>query len=168
MDSAEWFLLYAKPRQEAVAQTHLDRQGYQTYLPLISERRFIRGRWRRIVEPMFSRYLFIRLDASRDNWAPIRSTVGVSGLVRFGTSPARVPISLVRELQSRAESDGVFRPRDHQWVKGERVQIVDGPLAGYEAAYEARTGAERVKVLMDVVGHYTVVELSEHQLARAV
>lgn len=168
MENAEWFLLYAKPHQESVAQTNLVRQGYDTYLPLICERRYLRGRWRRVVEPMFPRYLFIRLDSTRDNWAPIRSTLGVNGLVRFGVEPARVPDSLISDLRGRTAADGIFHPASREWTKGERVRIVDGPLAGYEAAFEARSGTERVKVLMELVGQYTVVELNEHQLARAV
>ena len=41
-----------------------------------------------VVEPVFPRYLFVRLDFGVTNLAPIRSTLGVSDLVRFGEQRA--------------------------------------------------------------------------------
>jgi transcriptional antiterminator RfaH len=35
-------------------------------------------------EALFSRYLFVELNRTDSNWVPLRSTRGVSGLVRFG------------------------------------------------------------------------------------
>jgi len=40
------------------------------------------------VEPLFPRYLFIRVDPARCSTAPVRSTRGVSGLVRHCGLPA--------------------------------------------------------------------------------
>jgi transcription antitermination factor NusG len=55
-----------------------------------------RGRLAEVVEPMFSRYLFIRLDTEHSNWAPIRSTLGVSRLVSFGNRPAPMADELIQ------------------------------------------------------------------------
>ena len=93
-----WYLLYSKPRQEGVAVENLKRQGYETYLPLIRTRRRRQGQYVSLVEPMFPRYLFIHLSDQTDNWGPIRSTLGVSGLVRFGDLPAQVPGRLRGDL----------------------------------------------------------------------
>src|SRR5215210_7146750 len=90
-----WYLVYAKPRQESVAQTNLVRQGYETYLPLVRQTVKRQGRRVTVVGPMFPRYLFIRLDTQSDNWAPIRSTLGVVSLVRFGQQAPQVPDALV-------------------------------------------------------------------------
>ena len=78
-----WYLLYAKPRQEKIAVENLQRQNYAVYFPQVSMWRTRRGVRQKVVEPLFPRYLFIHLDSHTDNWAPIRSTLGVMSLVRF-------------------------------------------------------------------------------------
>ena len=73
-----WYLIQSKPRQESIAQENLQRQGYDTYLPMAYLRRRQRGRFTTNTGPMFPRYLFIHLCSENDDWRPLRSTVGVS------------------------------------------------------------------------------------------
>ncbi len=81
-----WYLVHTKPRQEACALQNLERQGYDCYLPLLASEKLIKGAVTKLAEPLFPRYLFIRLDTgdSAKSWSPIRSTRGVSKLVGFG------------------------------------------------------------------------------------
>ena len=85
-----WYLIYAKPRQEKTAVDNLLRQAYEVYFPQIRVTRNRNSVRKVTIEPLFPRYLFIRLDAHTDNWAPIRSTMGVTALVRFGGYAAAV------------------------------------------------------------------------------
>ncbi len=73
-----WYAIHSKPRQEERALENLERQGFQAWLPMLTVEKFRRGKLAKVVEPMFSRYLFIRLDTEQTNWSPIRSTLGVS------------------------------------------------------------------------------------------
>ena len=82
-----WYVIHTKPRQEQRALENLQRQGFEAWLPMISLEKVRRGHLAQVVEPMFSRYLFIRLDTVQTNWSPIRSTLGVSKLVAFGNTP---------------------------------------------------------------------------------
>lgn len=155
-----WYLIYSKPRQEQLARENLARQDYETYLPLIRQRRRLRGRYQDRIEAMFPRYLFIHLDDTTDNWKPIRSTFGVASLVCFGGVPARVPEDLVRTLKQNADADGLCALPAPALQRGERVRIVDGALAGYEAVFEARTSRERVTLLLEVAGRTVPVRLN--------
>lgn len=150
-DTRNWYLVYAKPRQEESARTNLERQGYETYLPRMRVARRRLGRRTIRVEPMFPRYLFIRLDKERDNWAPIRSTIGVSNIVRFGPDPTPVPDPLVASILAR-DNEGVQELPLHQFESGARVRIEEGPFTGYEGIFLAKTSHERVLVLLDIVG----------------
>ena len=95
----QWFVVHTKPRQEQRALENLQRQGFAAWLPMLSVEKFRRGRLEKVVEPMFSRYLFIQLDKVSSNWSPIRSTMGVSKLVTFGNQPAAVPPDIVDALR---------------------------------------------------------------------
>jgi transcriptional antiterminator RfaH len=147
-----WYLVYCKPRQERVARENLARQGYETYLPVMRDVRRRRGRRVILVAPMFPRYLFIHLSRKTDNWAPIRSTLGVVSLVKFGRAAARVPDELLDLLRSREDAQGVQILPVEQYRPGSRVRITHGGFAGYEGIFQAASGRDRVTVLLDVLG----------------
>ena len=105
-----WYAIHTKPRQEEHAAEHLRRQEFEIYLPKIKQARRFRQRWRDTIEPLFPRYLFIRLDLGSDNVAPIRSTRGVSKLVSFNGLPATVPEPLIDALIESADPDSGLLP----------------------------------------------------------
>jgi transcriptional antiterminator RfaH len=160
----DWYVIYAKARQEVLARDNLARQGYEVYLPLTRNRRRRRGKHTVCVEPLFPRYLFIRLDKVTDNWGPIRSTFGVQTLVRFGDQPARVPGNLVDALMSHDDEEGCQNLPVVDFQPGEAVRIVDGVMAGYEGIVRARNSTDRVTILLDFAGKYTELAMSRHQL----
>jgi transcriptional antiterminator RfaH len=167
MDSPSvWRLIYTKPRQEMEAQRQLERQGYTTYLPIICRRIHRNGRQQETRGPLFPRYLFIYLTSGIDDWGPIRSTRGVSKLVKFGADAVSVPDDLIAEIQARAEDDGYHYEERMEFKRGDSVRISDGPFSGYEAIFQAHRSEERVLVLLDVIGQTTRVEVADHAIVR--
>ena len=149
--TSAWFLVRSKPRQESVALTHLARQGYESYLPLFATEKLVRRKSTVVQEPMFARYLFVRLDTTGNgqSWSPIRSTVGVSELVSFGSRPARVDDALIttlreREIAQQASPTTLF-------AHGDSVRITEGAFAGLEAIYQMNDAEGRAMVLLDLL-----------------
>lgn len=161
-----WYLLVTKPRGEEKAQRNLENQDYRAWLPRIRERKRVGGGYRNVVAPMFPRYLFVRLEAGVEDWGPIRSTPGVSGLVRFGMWPPPVPDALVVGLMRTMDSTGVCDLSRPAVQPGERVRVLEGAMAGYEGVCQARNGRERVTILLDIVGRQTPVTLAEDLVQR--
>ena len=146
-----WFLVRSKPRQEAVALANLARQGFESYLPLFAAEKLVRRKSTVVQEPMFARYLFVRLDTSGNgqSWSPIRSTVGVSELVCFGSRPARVDDALIaalREREATQQADPITL-----FAHGDSVRITDGAFAGLEAIYQMNDAEGRAMVLLDLL-----------------
>ena len=162
-----WCLVYTKPRQEDIAVANLRRQNYEIYIPQIRVSRIRRGSRLRAIEPLFPRYLFIHLDSQFDNWAPIRSTLGVTALVRFGTEPAWVPDEFIDFLVSRQDADGLHEWAEPVLVVGARARVVSGPLMGYEGVLVAKSGRERVVVLLDMVGGKVRASIGSDQVEPA-
>jgi len=162
----KWYLVYSKPRQEKVSEVNLERQGYHVWLPRMRASRRRSGRWSEVIEPVFPRYLFIRLDAGGDNFSPIRSTRGVSGLVRIGIEPAVVPDAVVDRLRGVADPhNGLLLPELAKLRSGDTVEVVEGPFEGLRGIFQAKSGEERVLILLDVLGQANRVTLSSHQIA---
>jgi transcriptional antiterminator RfaH len=162
-----WYLVYAKPRKEDLAKVNLERQGYPVYLPMMRTPRRKLGRRIIRVEPMFPRYLFIHLDTETDNWAPIRSTLGVANLVRFGMFPTPVPDDLIQILRARDNASGVQELPLNTFEEGQRVRIEEGPFIGYEGIFLAHTSEERVLILLDIVGKAARAQVNIEHLGPA-
>lgn len=137
-----WYLVQCKPRQDERAEDNLKRQGYEYFRPQCLRERLMHGALRVQSESLFPGYLFIRLAADA-NWAPLRSTRGVSRLVSFGDMPLSVSDELVTELQRRIESspEPALKP-------GDRVRIIAGSFTELDAIFLALDGEERVTLLM--------------------
>ncbi len=164
MSFKAWYLIYTKAKQEAVALMNLEQQGYCAYLPFHKTRRRFRMQYKFVVEPLFPRYLFIALNTGTDDWGPIRSTRGVAKLVRFGGMPAKVPtelIELLKEQEKNRVQDELPLP---QFKRGDRVQIMEGVMAGYEGVFDEKTGAKRASVLLGIADRYTRIQVSLESL----
>jgi len=142
-----WYVVHTKPRQEARAFDNLQNQGFHCFLPTMQVQKLRNQKVLTVTEPMFSRYLFIQLDDTTQNWGPIRSTLGVSKLVSFGHQPAKVPPEFIAFLQE-APPESLER----MFAPGDAVHIATGPLKGLEGQYIAHDGETRAFVLVDLLG----------------
>ena len=151
-----WYAVHSRPKQEIRALENLQNQGFETWLPMLTMEKLRRGRLAEVTEPMFSRYLFIRLDTEQTNWAPIRSTLGVSRLVSFGNRPAPIADNLIQALRQMPD-----RPPERLLQAGQAVRMIDGPLKGLEAVYQQADGELRAMVLVDLMSkqHSVLVEM---------
>lgn len=165
-NGGNWYLVYSKPKQEGIAESNLQRQGFTTYVPRIRVGRRRKGRYVVEREPLFPRYLFIFLNVGVDNFSPIRSTTGVTKLVSFGTTPAKVPSDLVEALKSRETTEGVQQIDAEGFKPGERVSIQTGPFAGYEGMFLNKTARERVTILLDIVDQHLRLSMDRSAVQR--
>lgn len=163
-----WNVVRTKPRQEALARDNLERQAYQTYLPLFLEQRRRRQRVVDVAVPLFPGYLFIQIDSSAQGLGPIRSTFGAIGIVRFGERVAVVPESVIRELKERTDpATGLIHPRQAGFSPGDKVVVANGPFAGLEGIYQAPSGVERARILIDFLGCRATATVSNASIRSA-
>lgn len=156
MDDLSWLLVATKPRAEAVAQQHLERQGFQVCLPQVTLRKRKQGKWQQVTEPMFPGYVFLGIVLGEQDTTPIRSTSGCRQLVRFGGRLVPAPAELIRQLMvhEKAPSD-----ISRSLKKGQAVRIEAGPFASLEAVFEQSKGANRVELLLAVLGAARTVKV---------
>ena len=149
MSRGQWFAVATKPRQERVAEVNLTRQGYHAVLPLMEVRKRRQNKWTKVAEPLFSGYLFVRLELGKDNLAPIRSTLGCRDLVRIGSGLVPVPDAVMTPLLSLSSSP---KTSDVLFSEGDEVSIAAGAFTGLQGVFKLAKGADRAEVLLDIMG----------------
>lgn len=154
-----WYLLTSKPSQDQKAQEQLENQGYVVYRPMAVRNRSRRGKMVKVSESLFPRYMFIYLDTKSDNWAPIKSTFGVSGIVKFGQEPAKVPDSLIKQLLASTEHYQDQLIDLDNFKEGDRVVMNDGPFQGLGGVFKSHAGEERVIILLNILSKETRVAI---------
>src|SRR3990167_1190948 len=158
-----WYLVQCKPKEGFRAELNLENQGYQCFHPTYPVKRKINGRIETKITPLFPHYLFILLSPL-DNWAPLRSTRGVSKLVYFDGIPASLDERLVDGLRmhcARLNGDTpepILKP-------GQRVTIMEGCFKELEAIVTATKDEERVILLINLFNRQQYIDLSVHAVA---
>ena len=156
-----WFVVHTKPKQEKRALEELRNQKYYCFLPTVRIEKCRNRKIRVCEEPLFSRYLFIRLDRAASNWSSIRSTRGVSSLLTFGERYATLEdswIDALQEMQSVIYQD-LFKP-------GERVSIVSGPFAGLEGIFQEPDGDSRALIFIEMMSRQRKLRIPAEALRR--
>ncbi len=150
---SRWYLIRAKRAREALARSNLERQGYEVYFPRLAV-------CDRIV-PLFPGYLFLRLSEGDQSLGPVRSSVGVAGLVRFGSRYAVVPEPVIRDLRLRADpASGLHRLASRPSLLPRTVvTVTEGPFSGLEGVFERAAGSKRVVVLLKLLGVHAQINV---------
>ena len=162
-----WYLAHTNPRQEKCALDNLHRQGYRCYLPTLPSEMLRQGMLTVADEPLFPRYLFIRLGLgdSAKSWAPIRSTKGVSRLVSFRIELARVDDGLIELL--RMQQASVQTEPERLFKLGEPVRLTEAPFAGIEGIHQMADCERRVMVLIEILSKPVAVRVAPASLRKA-
>ena len=165
MNESNWYVVHTKPRQENGAVKNLERQGFASYCPLTVQAKRLRQRWHSVLEPLFPRYLFVKLNIETDDFSPIRSTQGVIGLVRFGSEAASIPGTVVDAIRHKEQQLRSENSKYPCWQKGEQLEILDGPFSGLKGIFVKKESVERVILLLDILGQESRFSLPVHYLA---
>jgi transcriptional antiterminator RfaH len=167
-DEDAWYCLRTQPKREHIAATSLQRlDGVEAFCPRIRYRKATRrGRiwW---VEPLFPGYLlacFNRTESLRE----ILHTLGVSGLVQFGSNIPTLRADLVTSLQTEFTGEA-----DHSHIltverklsAGDEVEMAEGAFRGVTGkVVEVIPAKERVMILLEFLGQERTVSVDPFSL----
>lgn len=155
-----WYVVHTRPNGEHTALVNLLRQGFRAYMPQYLHRRRHARKSTQVRRPLFPRYLFVRLNVERERWRAIHSTIGVSHLVSAGERPAPVPDGVVEDICARENADGLIDlARERSLRPGDRLQILSGALMNKIGLFAAKDDAERVVLLLDLLGRQVRVTM---------
>ncbi len=159
-EGTRWWAVHTRANFERTVQHQLDGSPVEVFLP--TYRTFSRRTDRRkiITLPLFSGYLFVRVDLSRfDQRVAILRTRGVVRIVGGPNGPEPIPDDQIESVACMCQSDRLLEP----WgsiERGKRVRVVSGGLAGVTGVVVDIKGKGRKLVCnVELLGRSVATEL---------
>lgn len=158
-----WMVTYTKPKHEKKISLEIEKNGFETYLPLIRKKQKWSDRYKWVDFPMLPSYLFVkgRLNNSLD----ILKTPGILKIVKFGDE-----IAIVREhtIQSmKLMLNNSFMPRNESYfLNGDIVNINHGPLKGFRGEVIRSSSSNRLLLKIDAIRHSISIHVDKSILSK--
>ena len=181
----KWFVVHTqsgyekKVKQNLEARTqsmNMEGRIHEVVIPMEDVVEFKNGKKVVVQKKMFPGYLLVRCHLDDDSWYVIRNTPGVTGFVGQGTKPSPLRRKEVETFLSIPEGADISaapgtgarpaRPR-LEWEISETVRVKEGPFADFSGEIvEIDEDKLKVKVLVNIFGRETPVELDFSQIAK--
>lgn len=160
-----WYLLQTKSNGHAKACGHLERQGFEVFLPLIIRTTQKNNKFLDTTAPLFPGYLFIGTSTDPVPWKSINGTKGISSAVTLDGVYRPIHNSIIEGLQSRCNEYGVIQ-MINDIVPGNRVKIERGPFAEFICTVDKIKDDRRAWVLIDLLQQKARSEVFLNDLSR--
>jgi transcriptional antiterminator RfaH len=153
---AYWSCAQLQPARTHLALRCLALAGFEVYHPCLRQYRVSHGRKIETRPPLFPGYTFVLIQLQ---WRAAHYAPGVIRLVMDGLQPARVSGDVISEIRSR-EVGGLIELPTRKLHRGDAVRIVRGPFRDQLALFDGMRAADRVLVLLQLLGTQRRFELA--------
>jgi transcription termination/antitermination protein NusG len=174
-----WFVVHTQSGYEKkvkqnlearISSMNMEERIHEVVIPMEDVVEFKNGKKQVVQKKMFPGYLLVRCELDDDSWYVVRNTPGVTGFVGQGAKPSPLPRRDVESfLQVKPEGEEVpkrGKPR-LEYEMGETVRVKEGPFADFSGEIvEINEDQLKVKVLVNIFGRETPVELEFSQVAK--
>jgi transcriptional antiterminator RfaH len=166
MSALAWYVIQSKPHKENQVCAYLEAQDFEVFFPVLRVQPATARAAK--IRPYFPRYMFVHTDLEEVGMSALQWLPGAIGLVHFDDYPATVPDPIIHQLRRRVEQiDAAGGLLFNDLKPGDPVRIMRGPLAGYDAIFDARlNGSERVQVLLSLLGRLVRVEVNANAIEK--
>ena len=159
-DKLPWYALYVHSRAEKKVYARLSDMGIEAYLPLVTRMKYWSDRIKKVEEPLFKSYLFVRTDMK--NYYDIVSIPGASRFVRFEKEAVVVPENQINAIKKYCEdfSEDDQTTDNIELHEGQLVRITRGEMMGLVGRLVSFSNKKRLIVHIESVGHYLPINIA--------
>ena len=178
----KWYVVHTQSGYENKVQQNIEARRktmamesyiHETVIPMEDVVEFKAGKKVTTKKKMFPGYLLVRAEMNDVSWDVIRNTPGVTGFVghgRRGSKPSPLKRKDVENfLQVKTDGEQTVRRTKPRllYEVGETIRVKEGPFADFSGEVaEINEDQLKVKVLVNIFGRETPVELEFSQVAK--
>ena len=157
--------------QARITSLHQEDTIYEVIIPMEDVVEFKAGKKVVVQKKMLPGYMLVRCRLDDDAWRTIRDTPGITGFVGPGNKPApltRKDVEGFMAVEVEGEEPATKRTKPRfEFELNESVRVTDGPFADFTGEIvEINEDQLKVKVLVNIFGRETPVELEFSQIAK--
>ena len=151
-----------------IKSMHMEDSIFDIVIPMEEVVEIKSGRKVTVDRKQFPGYILVRMYMDDDSWGVVRNTPGVTGFVGSGTRPTPLSRREVERILGVRKDEDKKTPRfKPDWEVGETVRVLDGPFADFNGIIEdINVDQSKVRVLVDIFGRETPVELNFEQIQK--
>jgi transcription antitermination factor NusG len=158
----KWYAIYTKSRNEKKVASSFEKSGIPYYLPLIQRERIWSDRRKKILEPLFSSYIFVNIP---DNLHyPVLKTDGVVKFVSFQGEKVPVKDQEIEAIKRYIKTGEELIENESDYKVGKKVRITRGGMKNLEGRLVEILGRQRVRVEIESVGQSVFVRIPKGSL----
>ena len=172
--AGDWFVVHTyagyenKVKGSILTRIHsmnMEDKIFEVVIPMEDVMEFKGGKKQVVQKKVFPGYLLVRMYLEDDSWYVVRNTPGVTGFVGSGAKPIPLAPKEVDKIL-RVKPVEKLKPR-LEFEEGESVRVVTEPFSNFTGTIsEINVDQSKLKVLVNVFGRETPVELSFEQVAK--
>jgi len=156
-----WYVLYTKPKNEKKVAEQLSDFGLEVYCPLVKTMKVWSDRKKKVSEPLFKSYVFIKVtETQRDDAFEAH---GVVRYLHWLGKPAVVreeEIEAIRNFLS--ETEDMTQNLEFEYLQ--ELRVLHGPFKGREAKY-LYTNKNKIILQVESLGIVIKAELHHSHVA---
>ncbi|MBO9131079.1 transcription termination/antitermination protein NusG [Bacillus sp. 165] len=172
-----WYVVHTYSGYENKVKANLEKRVesmgmqdkiFRVVVPEETEVEMKNGKEKVTKRKVFPGYVLVEIIMTDDSWYVVRNTPGVTGFVGSAGSGSKPTPLLSEEVAVILKRMGVESEKvDFDFEMHETVRVKEGPFANYTGAIEEiDTEKQKVKVLVDMFGRETPVELDFSQIEK--
>jgi transcription antitermination factor NusG len=162
-DPSRWYAVRTRSRHEKLVAHQLETQGIQSFLPVVSKIHQWSDRRKRVEEPLFSGYSFVRLDHSSGDRIRVLRTQGVVNFVGVQGVGVPIPDYEIENINMLLVSKAGYQERPFLNI-GQKVRICGGALDGLEGILTAENNDRSVVISVGLIQRSLSVRVAGYKV----
>lgn len=164
----KWFAIYTKPRNEKKVNEQLIKLNYEAFLPLKKEIHQWKDRLKKVEVPLFSSYVFVRVNTKQYYEIPKI----ITGFVKFVTIGGNliairdVEIETIKKILISNYEE--LEVTNDNLTLNESVEIKFGVLKGIKGKLVEFRGKNKIAIRIESLETNILVEINKKAVAKTV
>lgn len=164
MSKKNWHAIYTRSRTEKKVTEHMQKRGYQVYLPLVKTLKQWSDRKKKVEIPLIAGYVFVCVN--EEEYYKILETPGTVNYVTFEGKAVAIPENQILAMKTALENNMQVELQQKQFNKGEHVKVIAGPLKGTEGEYVSEAHKQNFIINIQNVGFTLSVEVNANDVVK--
>lgn len=154
----KWYALYTNPRAEKKVAGLLSAKGFENYLPLQTTIKQWSDRKKKVEEPLFKSYIFIKTDMERSLY-DVLSIPGIVKFVKIGNEISPIRESIINAIKLSLLHFSEVELIPVAYALNTHVKVIAGPLIGLEGSVTETASGQYFTINIEQLGTSMLVKI---------